>query len=159
MTTAATIAQGITDALNAKTFSQSFTAVRSYAPAQELKDLDTLAVVVIPTEETITPQDRNTRRREIKTGIAVQKRLNVAPNASFATYAAARNAAADPVLALATEIAAYLEGARLEVDRGAWAWQATEHDPLFLPDHLHESNLLTSIVVVTHAAGRTKPRS
>jgi hypothetical protein len=97
MTATYKIAEEIKDELNGETFSQSFTAIRSYLPTSDQEDLEDWRVTVVPVKYEETNQSRTSSQVEHVVHVGIQKNINYTDNTSM-------DAAAD----LAIEIIAFL---------------------------------------------------
>jgi hypothetical protein len=78
-----TIADAVVTALNAASFSQTITAVRSYVATRDLKDSDSLTVDVMPVEMTKEIQTRTTDIESYTVRVIVQKRTDTDANATL----------------------------------------------------------------------------
>ena len=140
------IAEAVTDALNAGTFSRSFTARRHYLPVFELKDMDTLHVSVVPKETTIEPADRTREKRDVAVDIGVQQRLPASEKEADEL---------DALMTLVDELADHLRFGTLELEHppGAGAkavWIRTENAPVYAPEHIDQLRQFTSVLTVTY---------
>jgi len=129
------VAQAVTDALNAGTFSMPFTAQRMALPLFTLEEMQDLHVTVVPREVASSVLDRASDEDEVKVDVAVQKRA-----ASVAV------ADVDPLLAFVQEIADFLNRRQM----GDAIWKKTENKPVYLPEHLREKEQFTSVLTVTY---------
>ena len=100
------IADAVVAELNAATFSQPVTATRAYVPRFELPELKTLTVTVVPSSASVTAAAHGAAQQDVAIDIAVQQKLD-----------SEQNAALDPLLALAEEIAEHFRGKRLSRSR------------------------------------------
>lgn len=131
------VAEAVVAELNATTFSQPITATRAYLPRVELADLKTLKVTVVPSSLTVTAASRTQTQRDVAIDVAVQQKL-----------AAEQNAALDPLLVLAEEIAEHFRAQRLDSLPGALCVQ-TEFKPIYAPEHIEQLRTFTSVVTLT----------
>ncbi|MGD9856514.1 MAG: hypothetical protein AB7U20_16325 [Planctomycetaceae bacterium] len=131
------VADAVVAELNAATFSQSFTATRAYVPRCELPDLKTLTVTVVPSSVSVTAAARGATQQDVAIDIAVQQKLD-----------SEQNAALDPLLALAEEIAEHFRGKRVAGFQDA-IWSKTEFTALYAPEHLEQLRTFTSVVTLT----------
>ena len=131
----ADIAQAVTDALNAESFSMVFTAERKAAPMVKLSEMDSLHVMVVPREVESAALDRTRDSHEVKIDVAIQKRV-----------ASLENDAIDPLMALVREIADFLN--RRNLSDGLW--KKTENKPVYSPEHLREMRQFTSVLTLTY---------
>ena len=135
----ADIAQAVTDALNAESFSMVFTAERKAAPMVKLSEMDSLHVTVVPREVESAALDRTRDSHEVKIDVAIQKRV-----------ASLENDAIDPLMALVREIADFLN--RRNLSNGLW--KKTENKPVYSPEHLREMRQFTSVLTLTYQVTR-----
>lgn len=131
------VAEAVIAELNAATFSQPFTAVRSYLPRSELAELKMLKVTVVPSGLLVVTASRGQMQRDVAIDVAVQQKLTGEDNADL-----------DPLLALAEEIAARFCGKRLTSLPNA-IWVKTEFKTIYAPDHIDQLRTFTSVVTLT----------
>ena len=131
------VANAVVSELNAATFSQPFTATRAYVPRCELPDLKTLTVTVVPSSASVTAAGRGPAQHDVAIDIAVQQKID-----------SEQNAALDPLLALAEEIAEHFRAKRLSTFMDA-LWSRTEFTALYAPEHLEQLRTFTSVVTLT----------
>ena len=131
------VAEAVIAELNGATFSQPFTAVRSYLPRSELAELKTLKVTVVPSGLSVVTASRGQSQQDVALDVAVQQKLSGENNADL-----------DPLLALAEEIAAHFRGQRLVSFPNA-IWVKTEFKPIYAPDHIDQLRTFTSVVTLT----------
>jgi len=137
-----TIGDAVVTKLNAATFTQSFTAVRKYAPLYRLRDMDALHVTVVTSSESIEQSDRATRQHDYTIDIGVQKRFS---SDALTTL--------DPLADLVQEISDEFTGAELTAYTSA-TWTRTSVDPIFAPDHMSKFRQFTSVVRLTYRVYR-----
>ena len=131
------VAEAVVAELNATTFSQPITAVRSYLPRAELADLKTLKVTVVPSSVTVAAASRSQTQRDVVIDVAVQKKLGQEQNPSL-----------DPLLALSEEIAEHFRAKRLDSFPGALCVK-TEFKPIYAPEHIEQLRTFTSVLTLT----------
>jgi len=131
------VAEAVVAELNATTFSQPITAIRSYLPRVELADLKTLKVTVVPSSVTVVAASRSQTQRDVAIDVAVQKKLGQEQNVSL-----------DPLLALAEEIAEHFRAKRLDSFPGALCVK-TEFKPIYAPEHIEQLRTFTSVLTLT----------
>ena len=131
------VAEAVVAELNATTFSQPITAIRSYLPRVELADLKTLRVTVVPSSVTVSAASRSQTQRDVAIDVAVQKKLGQEQNVSL-----------DPLLALAEEIAEHFRAKRLDSFPGALCVK-TEFKPIYAPEHIEQLRTFTSVLSLT----------
>ncbi len=142
MSTIVEVADAMVASLNGASFSQPFTAVRSYLPAVELAELKDLHVTVIPKSEAITVATRESDYFEPVIDVGIQKKVD--PNDA---------AQMDAMCDLVQEIIDHLRHRRLEAMPDA-AWLSIEHEPVFAPEHLDQERVFTSVLSVTYRLRR-----
>lgn len=131
------VAEAVVAELNATSFSQPITAIRSYLPRVELADLKMLKVTVVPSSVTVAAVSRSQNQRDVAIDVAVQKKLGQEQNPSL-----------DPLLTLAEEIAEHFRGKRLDSFPDA-AWVKTEFKPIYAPEHIEQLRTFTSVLTLT----------
>ena len=131
------VAEAVIAELNGTTFSQPFTAVRSYLPRSDLADLKTLKVTVVPSGLTVVTASRGQTQQDVAIDIAVQQKLTGEDNTDL-----------DPLLALAEEMAAHFRGKRLASFSDV-VWVKTEFKAIYAPDHIDQLRAFTSVVTLT----------
>ena len=131
------VAEAVIAELNGATFSQPFTAVRSYLPRSDLADLKTLKVTVVPSGLTVVTASRGQTQQDVAIDVAVQQKLSGENNEDL-----------DPLLALAEEMAARFRGKRLITFADAM-WVKTEFKTIYAPDHIDQLRTFTSVVTLT----------
>lgn len=131
------VADAVIAELNATTFSQPVTAIRSYLPRVELADLKSLKVTVVPSSVTVAAASRSQTQRDVAIDVAVQKKLGQEQNVSL-----------DPLLALAEEIAEHFRAKRLDSFPGALCVK-TEFKPIYAPEHIEQLRTFTSVLSLT----------
>ena len=136
------IPTAVTAELNAATFSQSFTAKRSYLSEFELPEMADLHVTVVPRGIIKAPLSRSALACDVQVDIGVQKKL-----------AGDGNAEIDALLNLVEEIAEFFEQRHLTAIPGA-VWVKTEHKLLYAADHLDELRQFTAVVTLTFRTTR-----
>ena len=135
------IADAVAAELNAApegTFAQAFTAVRAYVPANDVRDLKDLRVLVVPRSREDAVETRRLARVDVAVDVGVQRRVDPADNA-----------AVDALSDLAEQVLRYLRGRRLAAQEAA-RWVGAANEPIFYPDHLLEQRVFTSVVRVTY---------
>ncbi|WP_417848818.1 hypothetical protein [Thalassoglobus sp.] len=131
------VAEAVIAELNGTTFSQPFTAVRSYLPRSELAELKALKVTVVPSGLSVVTASRGQTQQDVAIDVAVQQKLTGEDNTDL-----------DPLLALAEEIAAHFRGKRLTSFPHA-IWVKTEFKTIYAPDHIDQLRTFTSVVSLT----------
>ena len=130
------VADAVTAALNAGTFSRPFTAQREYLPRYELKSLKDLKVTAVPKTVAITTAARGQTQHDVSVDVAVQQKLQTVTDVEV-----------DELMGLADEIADFFRFKRL-ADPSA-AWVGTEHEPIYAPEHLEQLRQFTSVMTLT----------
>ena len=131
------VAEAVIAELNGATFSQPFTAVRSFLPRSDLAELKTLKVTVVPSGLTVVTASRGQSQQDVAIDVAVQQKLSGENNADL-----------DPLLALAEEMAAHFRGQRLTQFPNA-IWVKTEFKTIYAPDHIDQLRTFTSVLTLT----------
>ena len=131
------IVDAVVTELNATTFSQPLTAMRSYLPRVELAELRTLKVTVVPSSITVVSASRSQVQRDVAIDVAVQQKLGQEQNAML-----------DPLLALAEEIAEHFRAKRLDTFPLA-ACIKTEFKTIYAPEHIENLRTFTSVLTLT----------
>ena len=133
----AVIADAVVAKLNGATFSQEFTAVRTWQPSFELKDMQALKVTVVPHARETEKISRSAQAVTCQIDVAVQKKLVEADNAEI-----------DALVALVEEIEDLFEFCELAGPPKA-VWVKTENKPVVAPEHLAELRQFTSVLTLT----------
>ena len=133
----AAIADAVVAKLNAANFMQEFTAVRTWQPAFELKDMQTLKVTVVPHSRETEKLSRSAQISTCQVDVAVQKKLDKADNDEI-----------DALVALVAEIEALFAFCELPGPPKA-VWVKTENKPVVAQEHLAELRQFTSVVTLT----------
>ena len=132
------IADAVAAELGRGEFSTEFTAQRRVLPDFELKDLGELKVSVVPHAVEIAKETRDSQRYEVTIDIGVQQKITD----SIDTQVAALGTLVD-------EIAEFLTNRPLE-DAPYANWSAIENDPVYVPEHLKQRRVFTSVLSVTY---------
>ena len=135
------IAEAVKDSLNGKSFTQAFTAERLYRAINDLKDLKTLKVSVVPRTLGSTVVSRSEFSNLVETDIAIQKKLTLS---EFAT-----NTAPDALMNLVQEIIDFFNGLALATLSAA-KWISTVSDPIYAPEHYDGFRQFTSVITVAY---------
>lgn len=139
MISIAQIAEAVATEINAGTFTPAVTAVRSFRPQFDLKDLSDLKVTVVPKAIEASPADRSRLQRDCRIDVAVQKRVS-------ATDASAEM---DDLLQLADDIVAHMARRPL-ADQPAARWLAVSQKPIYAVDHLEQYSVFTAVIELTY---------
>ena len=137
MTSIINIADALVAALNAHTFTEPFTAARTYRPDFDLKDMNDLHVTVVPQGIEMSTLGRNVVQDDVQIDMAVQKRLSAPEN---------EEAELDALMALVREVADFIR-ATGQFDGGVWT--NTENVPIYSQEHLAELRQFTSVLTLT----------
>lgn len=134
------IADAVVTALNAGSWSQTFTATRVYVPQFDLPDMATLRVTVVGRGVEVARSTRQGHQYDYRVDVAVQKKL-----------AGDTNAERDALLTLAEEIADHFRelDAPLTFDSSEAECVAAGYDVVYDPEHLTDLRQLTSVVTLT----------
>ena len=137
------IAEAVTEALKAGTFSLPFEPQRLYRPDFDLAEMKDLHVSVVPRGLEMSAADRARTQDDVRIDVAVQRKLSA--------DSADDKAKLDALTALVEEIADFLrEKRRL----GGAVWLRTENEPVYSVEHLGELRQFTSVLTVTYRVMR-----
>ena len=143
MSLATDIADAVVAELSAApggTFSESFLAQRRVLPEFDLEDLAELKVSVVPKSVEITGSTRAASQYEVAVDVGVQKKLSKDLDAEVAALGT-----------LVDEMADYLR--RRTLDQAPFAvWVGIRNEPVYVPEHLAERRVFTSVLTVTYRA-------
>ncbi|MBT9156655.1 MAG: hypothetical protein DDT37_01643 [Firmicutes bacterium] len=135
------IADAVIRALNGRSFSLAFTAVRKSVPMWSREELSTLRVMVIPSTYSSEIQDRGRRTSLYSVDIAVQRAVDPASLS-----------AVDALLDLLDEIDSFLSMKRLLGFQAAM-WTGVETvagaEAMYAPEHLEGLRVFTGVLRVT----------
>lgn len=137
------IADAVTEALNAASLSQSFTAVRAYVPVYELCDFAELKVTVVPRSMASVPLTRGSDDEDYQIDVAVQARV------------LAEVSAIDPYMMLVQEVRDLFRGKHLAAYPRALC-VANGAEPIYDARHMDEKQIFTSVVRLTFRAARNQ---
>lgn len=143
MSLATDIADAVVAELSAApdgTFSETFSAVRRVLPEFDLEDLAELKVSVVPKSVEITGSTRAASQYEIAVDVGVQKKLGKDLDAEVTALGT-----------LVDEMADYLRQRTLEQAPFA-VWVGIRNEPVYVPEHLAERRVFTSVLTVTYRA-------
>jgi hypothetical protein len=145
-----TVAEALKDQLNAGTYSQSFTAIRSYATRDmKIEELTGLRVDVVP----VIHKDASAMARKqvgytIDCDIGIRKKFAASDRESDGTI---KNSSVDPLVLLLEEIHESLIMQRLTTLNNA-AWEGSAIRMTYSPVHLREWGQFTGIARITYSA-------
>jgi hypothetical protein len=133
--------------------SQDFTATRYYVPKQDIRDLGTVHVSVVPAsiDNELFLLTRATRRQyEYTIDVGIQRVITSGKvtNDEF-------NEAADPLMLLAEEISDLFNTPSLEGYETAKATKIV-NNPIYDPRHADEKRVFTTVVSVTYTVVRDR---
>jgi len=143
MSFATDIADAVAAELNAApsgTFSETFSAQRRVLPEFDLEDLAELKVSVVPKSVEITGSTRAASQYEVAVDVGVQKKLGKDLDAEVAALGT-----------LVDEMADYLRRRTLQQAPFA-VWVGITNEPVYVPEHLAERRVFTSVLTVTYRA-------
>lgn len=143
------LAEIIVETLNNKSafeFSQDFTAIRSYVPCWELKDLKELRVTVLVPAFTSTRHDRARWISDVTVQIGVQVKLDIPPNADPADASNLMTTAADLYQTVLFEISAVLRANPQQGEANMMAITEIPYDS----EHLQGQNIYTGLINLTY---------
>jgi hypothetical protein len=130
------LADAIVAKLNAATLSQAFTAVRLYAPLEDLETLSTLKVTVVPRSAFFEGADRHRKTVTAQVDVGVQRRSDLSP------------ADLDDLMVLVEEIVDLFPFGALSTYLGA-SVVGVANAPIWASDHLNEKHVFTSVITLT----------
>lgn len=135
------LAEAVVADLNAATFSQSFTAQRSYLPRWKLEELATIRVTVVPKDDVGERASRAQWQEDYQLDVAIQQRLGANETAQM-----------DALVLLGQELADYFKSRNPAGDLATLV--AVAFAPLFDPDHLEKHKTLTTVLNLTFRGWR-----
>ena len=135
------LADAVVADLNAATFSQPFTAQRSYLPRWKLEELATIRVTVVPKDDVGERASRAQWQEDYQLDVAVQQRLGASETAQM-----------DALVLLGQELADYFKSRNPAGDLATLV--AVAFAPLFDPDHLEKHKTLTTVLNLTFRGWR-----
>ena len=142
------LAEILVETLNDKSayeFSQDFTAIRSYVPYWELKDLRELRVTVLVPSWVSSRHDRGRWLAEVTVQIGVQVKLEVPPSSDAADAAGYLMTAADPYQTLLYDISAVLRDNPHQGEANLMTITEIPYDS----DHIQQ-NVYTGLINLTY---------
>lgn len=139
MATIPDIADAVVTVLNDASLSQSYTAVRTYRPIYDLRDITSLTITVVPKEQELILADRTQGQMDFRLDIGIQKKLGDATSTGD-------NTEIDALMTLVEEIIDLIRDTRVF---GVAKWLKTENSPIFAPEHLSEMRVFTSVLTLT----------
>lgn len=143
MSTISTLADAVAEHINAGTYAQPVSAVRTYQPAFTLDELGELRVSVVPRTTTVTAASRESSTYEHVLDVGVQKKLPAEDD----------QAAIDELLELTEAIGDRLRHTRLAGFPEA-AWAGLAHEPVVSSESLEQHRVFTSVLSVTYRVRR-----
>ncbi|XHC26967.1 MAG: hypothetical protein ACFHWZ_14160 [Phycisphaerales bacterium] len=143
MSTISTLADAVAEHINAGTYAQPVSAVRTYQPAFTLEDLGELRVSVVPRTTTVSAASRESSTYEHVLDVGVQKKLP----------AEDEQAAIDDLLGLTEAIGDRLRHTRL-VGFPEAARAGLAHEPVVSSESLEQHRVFTSVLSVTYRVRR-----
>jgi hypothetical protein len=135
------LADAVVADLNAATFSQPFTAQRSYLPRWKLEELATIRVTVVPKDDVGERASRTQWQEDYQLDVAIQQRLGANETAQM-----------DALVLLGQELADYFKSRNPAGDLATLV--AVAFAPLFDPDHLEKHKTLTTVLNLTFRGWR-----
>ena len=135
------LADAVVADLNAASFSQPFTAQRSYLPRWKLEELATIRVTVVPKDDVGERASRAQWQEDYQLDVAIQQRLGANETAQM-----------DALVLLGQELADYFKSRNPAGDLATLV--AVAFAPLFDPDHLEKHKTLTTVLNLTFRGWR-----
>jgi len=133
------VADAVVRTLNDGSFSQSFVAERTYDPERALAEYQTLRVTVVPKGRQMQFADRSRMQQDVAIDVAIQRRV-------------ASDTETDEMMALVDEVLDYWKDHRILKDsqqNPLASWLRAGNEPIFVPKHLREDHVLTSVLTLT----------
>lgn len=143
MSTISTLADAVAEHINAGTYAQPVSAVRTYQPAFTLEELGELRVSVVPRTTTVSAASRESSTYEHVLDVGVQKKLPAEDD----------QPAIDELLELTEAIGDRLRHTRLAGFPEA-AWAGLAHEPVVSSESLEQHRVFTSVLSVTYRVRR-----
>lgn len=143
MSTISTLADAVAEHINAGTYAQLVSAVRTYQPAFTLEALGELRVSVVPRTTTVSAASRESSTYEHVLDVGVQKKLPAEDD----------QAAIDELLELTEAIGDRLRHTRLAGFPEA-AWAGLAHEPVVSSESIEQHRVFTSVLSVTYRVRR-----
>lgn len=143
MSIVADIADAVVAALNAQTFTPTFSTERRLLPVFDLAEAgDQARVTVVPRSVAIAGGTRTENVFDVAVDVGVQRRIDVEDTAQ-----------GDALLDLVEQIGDALRLKRLPGYPEA-AWVSLEHEPVLAAEHLERLRVFTSVLTVTYRVRR-----
>jgi hypothetical protein len=143
MSTISTLADAVAEHINAGTYAQPVSAVRTYQPAFTLEELGELRVSVVPKTTTVLAASRESSTYGHVLDVGVQKKLPAEDD----------QAVIDELLELTEAIGDRLRHTRLAGFPEA-AWAGLAHEPVVSSESLEQHRVFTSVLSVTYRVRR-----
>ena len=139
------IAKAVATDLNAQAFAQAFSAKRVYVPKVDLADLEELTVSVMASSHKGERATRAEYEHTYVVEIGIQKKLGQGAEGEDPDPAEI-----GPLMDLEEEIADYCETLEVTLADGSTAMcTEVETDPVYLPEHMIQQRVFTSVVALT----------
>lgn len=129
------IADLVADEINSGSFGEEFLAARDVLPEFDLSELFNLKVTVVPKSVEITPATRDLNYFDVAIDIGIQQKIGKDTDAEVARLS-------DVV----SEIVLFLNKRDIEIAK----FKSIANEPVYIPEHLSEKRLFTSIITVTY---------
>ena len=129
------IADAVVNELNTGSFSEEFTACRVVLPEFELSELLSLRVTVVPKSVEITPVTRDSSCFDVAIDIGIQQKIAKDTDAQVSRLSG-----------IVSEIVLFLNKRDLAIAK----FKSIANEPVYIPEHLSEKRLFTSIITVTY---------
>lgn len=143
MSTISALADAVAEHINAGSYAQPVSAVRTYQPAFTLEELGELRVSVVPRTTTVTAASRDSSTYEHVLDVGVQKKLPAEDDQT----------AIDELLELTEAIGDRLRHTRLAGFPEA-AWMGLAHEPIVSSESLEQHRVFTSVLSITYRVRR-----
>lgn len=139
------IAEAVTNALNARTFSLPFRAERVYLPLYGADEIEDLRLAVVPRTQRRTPKTRGgVTDKEFDVDIGFLQRLRTADPIDHA----------DSIMSLVEDVLELFENAdsrpAIETEKGAALWFQSENNVPFGDRLMHEHNAFATAITLSY---------
>lgn len=134
------IADAIANELNGGSFSEPITVTRRVLPEYELSDLKDLRVTVVPKSIKIVNITRQSSRFDVAIDIGIQQKIDADTDIQVQRLSG-----------IVSEIVAFLNRRPL-ADMPGVMFVSIANEPVYVPVHLSEKRLFTSVVTAFYAS-------
>lgn len=149
------LAEAVKAALNAAsdagTFTPRFAAQRAYVPIHDAETLDGIEVSVVARSIRLTMLARGSDQFDYMVDIGIQQRIGAGSMTPLEILEAT-----DPLMLLVQGIADLFRGKPIAVGTGVLTCFAATNEPIYLPEHLDQFRVFTSVVSLTFRHARAR---